>query len=45
MRSLFSTLVVVLVFLLVVASAALIWYLSKTAEFSREQPTPVEQAR
>lgn len=45
MKSLFGTTVVIFVFLLVVAAGALIWYLSKTAEFSREQPAPVEQVR
>ena len=40
MKSFFSLVFVVLVFLTVVVGAGLLWYLSATSEFTRKPPHP-----
>ena len=45
MKSSCGMMLVLLVFVLVVTSGALIWYLSKTAEFSRKDTPPAAQTR
>jgi flagellar basal body-associated protein FliL len=45
MRSLFGMVMVMIVVILVVAAAGLIWHLSKTAEFSRNDAPKAAEAR
>jgi hypothetical protein len=44
MKSCFGLLVTFLVFTVVVGGGALVWYLSDTAEFSRNGPAPAAKA-